>query len=357
MHELARSDQLSTLHRMLCLLTNQGSGTIEERLGQSLRLLCKATPLAAAGMVWDKKGDVRLDVRWPHHRPQNPQLESALDGSTHLGDLPVFGADGSWQIAPMRVNGTVVGRLWGADLPGHAWGDDGNDLLALAADQLTLAYHNARLCADLLAQTEQRAVLLQRITYLNEECRRHVARELHDEISQGLAALVLQADTIQLSLEGNPDRTRTRLQVLRQEAVRLQEEVQRLVLELRPALLEERGLLDALRWYGRRRLHLSGAQFHVSGGKCAPNLRSPVKLTLYRIGQEAIANSARHANASHVWLEISLRGRGSAAHRAGRRLWLRSGRHPFLSGRVAGHRPSGYAGACAAAQWRPDHPI
>jgi signal transduction histidine kinase len=106
-------------------------------------------------------------------------------------------------------------------------------------------------------------------------------------------------------VDNNTDLLTTCVPKFRQELVRLQDEVQRLVLELRPALLEQKGILDALRWYGWQRLHLSGTQFHIAGGQCAPRLPALAKLTRYRIGQAAIANSARHANASHVWLEIS----------------------------------------------------
>ncbi|MBP8110060.1 MAG: sensor histidine kinase [Caldilineaceae bacterium] len=303
--QLTQSEQLSTLRQMMCLLACQTGDNINERLGQSLRLLCQTTPLAAAGIVWYQQNESSLQVRWPQNGPIDPYLETALVNPIEFGEVPISGGDGSWQIVPMRCNGNIVGRLWGTCLPGYVCGENSQDLLLLAAHQLALAYHNALLYKDLIAQTERRSILLQRITHVNEECRRHVARELHDEISQGLTALVLQADTIQFSLDNNTDLLKIYVPKFRQELVRLQDEVQRLVLELRPALLEQKGLLDALRWYGRQRLHMSGSQFRVSGGQCAPRLPSLVKLTLYRIGQEAIANSARHAKATHVWLEIS----------------------------------------------------
>lgn len=310
MPELTRSDHLSALREMMCLLTCQTGENIHDRLGQSLRLLCQTTPLAAAGIVWIQKDEQRLQVRWPQNGSIDPSLEAALVNPIELGDHPLSGEDGSWTIVPMRYDGAIVGRLWGICQPDHACGEISHDLLLFAANQLAMAYHNAFLHKDLIAQTERCSILLQRLTNANEECRRDVARELHDEISQSLAVLILQADTIQFSLDNNIDLLKTCVPKYRQELVRLQDEVQRLVLELRPALLEQKGLLDALRWYGRQRLSISKSQFHVSGGQCAHHLPSPAKLALYRIGQEAIANSARHANAAHVWLEISCEGGG-----------------------------------------------
>ena len=207
----------------------------------------------------------------------------------------------------MRFAGATLGHLWAIPRSDRPLDDHDRELLMLAAGQMALACHAAGLTQELIHHGEQRSTLLQRLVQVNEECRRHVARELHDEISQSLAALIFQVDTAQATARADAGLAVRHLETLRRGLVRVVDEVQRLVLELRPALLEQKGLVEALRWYGRQYLQPVSAHFHVSGGQCAPHLSSLTRLTLYRIGQEAIANAARHSGARNVWLEIACR--------------------------------------------------
>jgi signal transduction histidine kinase len=82
------------------------------------------------------------------------------------------------------------------------------------------------------------------------------------------------------------------------------DEVSRIVLDLRPAMLEDHGLVAALRWYGTERLRDSDINFHVNAA-CAPRLPDHLETTVYRIAQEAITNVVRHAAARNLWLEVA----------------------------------------------------
>lgn len=303
--------KLSVLRQMTCWLTGQPDGNILDGMRQSLRVLCETVPLAAAGIVWqptDGSGRPSLDVRWPETGPHVSPHPVGPAVVMPCADSLESDGDDPWLIAPIASDGVVRGRLWAAPHPAQSLDDSAREFLLLAAGQLALACRNTDLCQELATQLERQEVLLQRLVYVSEECRRHVARELHDEISQSLAALILQADTATATLQSDSGMAALSLEKLRGGLVQLMDEVQRLVLQLRPALLEQRGLLEALRWYGQQYLQPAGAQFHVSGGRCAPNLPMLTRLTLYRIGQEAIANAARHSRARNVWLEITCRG-------------------------------------------------
>ncbi|MCB0112562.1 MAG: sensor histidine kinase [Caldilineaceae bacterium] len=294
-----------TAHQLVRLLVDKLQGNNVETVQQYLETLCRTLPLTVAGTDWSLPDGTISRIQWPDDEPADQWLACRETCSDADLDEPVMCSGGSIYVVPLRCHGQNAGYLWAACAPDQHCGELARDLLALTAGQLALAQQKTLLLHELEVQTERRAKLLQRIMHINEECRRHMARELHDEISQSLSALILQTDTIQLSLGGVPDPIPAVISKFRQELMRLQDEVQRLVLELRPALLEQKGLLHALRWYGRQRLQASGIEFHVTGGQCAPNLSALVRLTLYRIGQEAISNAARHAQASQVWLQIT----------------------------------------------------
>ncbi len=311
---------ISSLRHIMYRLVGQPGDNIHETVRQSLQALCEMVPLAAAGIAWQPtdgggsplgapaQGDLPpLDIRWPETGPLMSSLPFDPVGNTPCGVLPERDGDAPWLIVPLECAGTAMGNLWAIPQPGRRLADHDHAILWLMAGQLALACRNADLRQDLMTQSARQEVLLQRLMHVSEECRRHVARELHDEISQSLAALILQADTAAATLRSDSGMAALSLKKLRGGLVHLMDEVQRLVLQLRPALLEQKGLLEALRWYGQQYLQPLGAHFHVSGGRCAPDLPMLTRLTLYRIGQEAIANAARHSRARNVWLEITCR--------------------------------------------------
>ena len=314
----------SALHRVTRLLAGQPGDNIQATVRQSLQALCEMVPLAAAGIIWkpsDGRGcplgvpidddGYQLDIRWPeanlHPDETLPWLRLDRAGDTLCGVPPERNGDTSWLNVPLEFAGVATGRLWAIPQPGRQLDDHDRAILWLAAGQFGLACRNADLSRELVTQHERQDSLVGRLVQVSEECRRHVAGELHDGISQSLAALIFQVDTAQAILPTNVNSAAHSLAQLRQGLVRLVDEVQRLVLELRPALLEQKGLLEALRWYGLQYLQPLQMQFYISGGKCAPHLSPLMRLTLYRIGQEAIANAARHSDAANVWLEIACR--------------------------------------------------
>lgn len=166
----------------------------------------------------------------------------------------------------------------------------------------------ARLHAEVDRLVHDRSIHLRRMMEIQEECRRRVARDLHDEVSQSLAAALVQLDTIEALLQQEPAQASSQAAGLRSTLRQLHEEVQRVLLDLRPVLLEQKGLMAALAWYGNERLRPLGCAVHLSGGNCAPDLPDAVKLTLYRIGQESLSNVARHAAARNVWLDLHCTG-------------------------------------------------
>jgi len=204
----------------------------------------------------------------------------------------------------MKVGGAVKGRLWVVGKVSRQFGPEEREFVTMAGNQLALAIENSRLYDEVQRLAARRGNLLRRvITAQDERCRR-VSRELHDEISQSLAAISLDLEAAQVA--GGPlvGGAMERLGDIRERLLSALKEINRIVLDLRPTLLEDMGLVYALRWYATQRLGSTGVRLHVQASSLNDRLQPHVETTLYRIGQEAITNVAKHAAAQNLWLAV-----------------------------------------------------
>jgi NarL family two-component system sensor histidine kinase LiaS len=136
------------------------------------------------------------------------------------------------------------------------------------------------------------------------EERNRLARDLHDSVKQQVFATAMQLGAAQTVLESDPASARTHLQEAEQLARQAQQELTGLIQELRPAALEGKGLVEALRGYAEdwsRRTAIA-AEVKVSGER---PLSLQVEQPLFRVAQEALANVARHSGASRVTLHLA----------------------------------------------------
>ena len=155
--------------------------------------------------------------------------------------------------------------------------------------------------SELQALCELRDQLLRRmITAKEEECRR-VARELHDETSQALTALIANLAAVEQHV---PNETRPHLTELRALSVQILKEINRIVLDLRPTLLDDYGLVAALSWYAKNRLEENDVRVEIATFDSDLRLPSNVETLLFRVGQEAITNIAKHARAKHAQINF-----------------------------------------------------
>jgi two-component system, chemotaxis family, CheB/CheR fusion protein len=147
-----------------------------------------------------------------------------------------------------------------------------------------------------------RAVLLQRIITAQEDERRRIARELHDTLGQFLSALDLRLALIS-SGEKVPEEARQELAQLLPLIRQIDEEVDRLTMELRPPALEHLGLPDAIGRYSQEWMARSQIAIEVvATGFNSVRLPSVVETTAYRVIQEALTNILKHARATSVSL-------------------------------------------------------
>jgi len=142
--------------------------------------------------------------------------------------------------------------------------------------------------------------VLSRIVAAQEEERRRVSRELHDQMGQNLAALIVGLEALKADVAG-PQAALDRLRELQELANRLSQEVHLLAWELRPPALDDLGLHATLERYVEQWSERSGVtvDWHADGFT-ARRLPSEVETTLYRVIQEALTNVLKHAQASRV---------------------------------------------------------
>lgn len=176
-------------------------------------------------------------------------------------------------------------------------GDDRRAPHSLLSDP-TIARLTDTFNAMLEAQAGQRAqlaALSSRTIDAQEEERRRIARELHDETAQELTALLVR---IRLAADGSREpATRERLAALRAATARALEGVRRLARELRPTILDDLGLTEAVRAYAHDTAARGGLRVTVQANGPTGRLDPTRELVLYRVVQEALTNVAKHAGA------------------------------------------------------------
>ncbi|WP_129629729.1 sensor histidine kinase [Candidatus Oscillochloris fontis] len=155
--------------------------------------------------------------------------------------------------------------------------------------------------AALRASADQLQNLSRRLVEAHERERRHIARELHDEIGQVLTGLKL---SLGASAAAAPPAMLSVLNEAKAALNELMARVRDLSLDLRPALLDDLGLLPALGWYLDRYTPRTGVQVELRHQGVSRRFSSEVETVAYRTIQEALTNVARHANTHHATVRL-----------------------------------------------------
>jgi len=139
-----------------------------------------------------------------------------------------------------------------------------------------------------------------------ENERRRIGRELHDETSQSLAAALLNLDLAEKSLDPAAPVALERIGTARQLIRHGLGQVKLLIHDLRPSMLDDFGLVPALRWYVQSHLQGAGLEVEVDLPDDNRRLPSEVETALYRIAQESLGNVARHSQATRALLALEV---------------------------------------------------
>jgi signal transduction histidine kinase len=167
-------------------------------------------------------------------------------------------------------------------------------------DSATWMSHKARRAAnDSSGSGLEFGSLAASLLEAQEEERRRVSRELHDELGQGLALLEIQIEEMKRRL-GSDEKLASELAALRARVAEISDDVHRICCRLHPAILENLGLIAALRSYCEEYSAWSGIRTRFSHCGIPSGLPSTVALCIYRVVQEALRNAAKHSRATRV---------------------------------------------------------
>ncbi len=162
-----------------------------------------------------------------------------------------------------------------------------------------------RLYTELQEKEAIRAQLLKQIISAQEAERKRIARELHDELAQSLTGLIMSLDSAEGVLGPELQNVHEQLARTREITARALEQTRQLILDLRPTMLDDLGLVSAIRWYAETHLSNMGTTVTFQTEGPQRRLRPELETALFRIAQETINNVARHANASHVRIHLA----------------------------------------------------
>jgi PAS domain S-box-containing protein len=151
---------------------------------------------------------------------------------------------------------------------------------------------------------EQIRSLSEHLTNVREEERKHIAREIHDELGQELTVLKMDVGSLVKKLPLGDDIMRRRLGSFSELIDSIVRAVRRIASELRPSLLDDLGLPAAIAWHLEEFEKHSGVKAHFTEAKDEWNLPDPVKTNLFRITQEATTNIGRHSKATEVHVNL-----------------------------------------------------
>jgi signal transduction histidine kinase len=143
-----------------------------------------------------------------------------------------------------------------------------------------------------------------RLLSAQEEERRNISRELHDEVGQSLSALLMEAGNAAARVSPDSTEVRRHVESIKRLAEASVQVIRNMSLLLRPSMLDDLGLVPALEWQAREVSKRTGLRVQVTADENASELPDDHKTCIYSVVQEALHNCARHAQAHNVTVEV-----------------------------------------------------
>lgn len=230
---------------------------------------------------------------------------------------------------PIIFNERVVGDLYFTDKIGaEEFSEEDQDLVMLLASHAAVAIENAQLYEEVRASRDQLRTwnieleekvaertreiqryskeLTTRVIQAQEEERKRIARELHDDTAQSLSSLLISLDLLDPQVSRSDQLLRAGFDRLRTIAKRTLDAVRALSHDLRPTILDDFGLAAAIHWFADEFTTTFGIPVELEVEEAPEgSLTGELELTLFRVAQEALTNSGKYSGSSRVRVALS----------------------------------------------------
>ena len=234
------------------------------------------------------RGPARLAARKPNLPDDIDQLESLQDCASAIA-IPL---------------NTPQGR--GALVFGHPrpafFDDDRAAVLQAVGLQLEVVLRTALRCRDLAAEKE-------RLTDLEEEARKRMARDLHDGPTQVMASIAMRANYVRRLMQRDRKAAAEELEQLEEMARQTTKDIRHMLFTLRPLILESHGLVAALAQLADKLNDTHGVNVLVEAApEAAEGIDPALQGVAFYVAEEALNNARKHAAAAHIWIRLDRRG-------------------------------------------------
>jgi signal transduction histidine kinase len=176
----------------------------------------------------------------------------------------------------------------------------------LSSRKILSLEHQARLRYDEVADARRQLTdLSARLVQAQETERRALSRELHDEVGQSLSAVLIELRNLSLRLGlGSAEQLRSHVETIKGLVETTVRVVRNMSLLLRPSMLDDLGLIPALKWQARETSKRTSMDVSVATELASDDLPDQYKTCIYRVVQEALHNCARHSQATTVRIRV-----------------------------------------------------
>jgi signal transduction histidine kinase len=208
---------------------------------------------------------------------------------------------------PIKAQDKVLGQLALFNRPSYQGQAQELDLLTTIGYEMGMGIANARLFEAVEHQSHELRSLGIRLVEAEEAERRRLARALHDQVGQSLTAMGINLDIIRTLLpEDISKELISRLDDMQGLVSHTTKRVRQVMVDLRPEMLDDYGILAALHWAAQQFTRRTGISVEVECEESTSRLPMPIENVLYRVAQEALTNVAKHARATRVTINLRL---------------------------------------------------
>jgi signal transduction histidine kinase len=237
---------------------------------------------------------------WVLNSQQALIVDDTVRDERHAGSIPasVGYTTESMICAPLIDRGQAFGVLQILNKrDGERFDDSDKELLLALAAQSAVAVRNSQLYQELREERD-------RLITVEEDVRKRLARDLHDGPTQLVAAVMMRLQFIYKLMERAPDQVDAELHEAEALAERAMRQLRTMLFELRPVILETKGLIAALEAYSSRLSETERFDVHLSVEGEVPRLRRQAEAAIFAVVQEAIGNAKKHTEAKNMWIEV-----------------------------------------------------